>query len=185
VIDLRSEQVAREIKFDAGVRPMTFEAHPDGSTKRIFVQLNDVNGFAVVDFAKHTEVTRVLFPKDQAHFGAAEQRLRTPSHGILFHRTGVPSGSTALSRMPLQILFARSELIGFCELPLVYPADRPSAGAVPDWIAITPDSTRVYVSNSGARSVTVIDAATVKPITNIPVGEVPERLNTLELGRIK
>jgi YVTN family beta-propeller protein len=57
--------------------------------------------------------------------------------------------------------------------------------AVPDWIAITPDSSRVYVSNSGARSVTVIDAATVKPITNIPVGEVPKRLNTLDLSKIR
>jgi len=82
VIDLRSEQVAWEIKFDSGVRPMTFEINPDGSTKRMYVQLNDVNGFAVVDFAKHAEVARILFPKDQARFGAAEQRQRTPSHGI-------------------------------------------------------------------------------------------------------
>jgi len=43
----------------------------------------------------------------------------------------------------------------------------------------------VYVSNSGARSVTVIDAATIKPIINIPVGEVPKRLNTLDLAKIK
>jgi YVTN family beta-propeller protein len=43
----------------------------------------------------------------------------------------------------------------------------------------------VYVSNSGARSVTVIDAATVKPIINIPVGEVPKRLNILDLRKIK
>jgi DNA-binding beta-propeller fold protein YncE len=39
VIDLRSEQVAWEIKFDGGVRPMAFEPNPDGSTKRTFVQL--------------------------------------------------------------------------------------------------------------------------------------------------
>jgi YVTN family beta-propeller protein len=77
------------------------------------------------------------------------------------------------------------KLVGFCELPLVYPSNRPTAGAVPDWIAITPDSSRVYVSNSGARSVTVIDAATVKPIITIPVGEVPQRLNTLDLGKIR
>jgi YVTN family beta-propeller protein len=77
------------------------------------------------------------------------------------------------------------KLVGFCELALVYPANRSAAGAVPDWIAITPDSSRVYVSNSGARSVTVIDAATIKPIINIPVGEVPKRLNTLYLSKIR
>jgi hypothetical protein len=41
------------------------------------------------------------------------------------------------------------------------------------------------VSNSATRSVTVIDAATIKPIINIPVGEVPKRLNTLDLGKIR
>src|SRR5882724_11842858 len=53
VIDLAAEKPVWEYLFDAGVRPMTIEANPDGSTKRIFVQLSDLNGFAVVDFAKH------------------------------------------------------------------------------------------------------------------------------------
>ncbi len=56
VIDLATEQPAWEIKFDKGIRPMTIEANPDGSTKRIFVQLSDTNGFAVVDFAARKEV---------------------------------------------------------------------------------------------------------------------------------
>jgi YVTN family beta-propeller protein len=186
VIDLRSEEIAWEIKFDAGVRPMTFEANPDGSTKRIFVQLNDVNGFAVVDFAKHVEVARVLFPKEQAHFGTAEQRLRTPSHGIRVSpdRRALWVNST-LANATYKYSLPDLKLVGFCELPLVYPTNRPATGAVPDWIAITPDSSRLYVSNSATRSVTVIDAATIKPIINIPVGEVPKRLNTLDLGKIK
>ena len=186
VIDLRREQVAWEIKFDGGVRPMTFEANPDGSTKRMFVQLNDVDGFAVVDFAKRAEVARILFPKDQARFGAAEQRQRTPSHGIRVSPDGRAlwvnsTSANATYKYSLPDL----KLVGFCELPLVHPANGPAAGAVPDWIAITPDSSRVYVSNSGARSVTVIDAATIKPIINIPVGEVPKRVNTLDLSKIK
>jgi hypothetical protein len=41
------------------------------------------------------------------------------------------------------------------------------------------------VSNSATRSVTVIDATSLKPIINIPVGEVPKRLSTLDLGKIK
>jgi len=186
VIDLHSEQVAWEIKFDGGVRPMTFEANPDGSTKRMFVQLNDVNGFAVVDFAKHMEVARVLFPKDQERFGAAELRQRTPSHGIRVSPDGRALWvNSTVSNATYKYSLPDLKLVGFCELPLVYPANGPAAGAVPDWIAITPDSSRVYVSNSGARSVTVIDAATVKPIINIPVGEVPKRLNILDLGKIK
>jgi YVTN family beta-propeller protein len=186
VVDLRSEQVAWEIKFEGGVRPMTFEANPDGSTKRMFVQLNDVNGFAVVDFAKRVEVSRILFPKDQARFGAAEQRQRTPSHGIHVSPDGRALWvNSTLSNATYKYSLPELKLVGFCELPLVYRSNDAAAGAVPDWIAITPDSSRVYVSNSGARSVTVIDAATIKPIINIPVGEVPKRLNTLDLGKIK
>jgi len=186
VIDLRSEQVAWEIKFDSGVRPMTFEANLDGSTKRMFVQLNDVNGFAVVDFAKHAEVARILFPKDQARFGAAEQRQRTPSHGIRVSPDGRALWvNSTVSNATYKYSLPDLKLVGFCELPLVYPSNRPVAGAVPDWIAITPDSSRVYVSNSGARSVTVIDAVTMKPIINIPVGEVPKRLNILDLSKVK
>jgi len=186
VIDLRSEQVAWEIKFDGGVRPMAFEANPDGSNKRMFVQLNDVNGFAVVDFAKHAEVARVLFPMDHARFGAVEQRQRTPSHGIRVSPDGRALWvNSTVSNATYKYSLPDLKLVGFCELPLVYPANRPVAGAVPDWIAITPDSSRVYVSNSAARSVTVIDAATIKPIITIPVGEVPKRLNMLDLSNIK
>jgi len=137
VIDLRSEQVAWEIKFDGGVRPIAFEAYPDGSTKRMFVQLNDVNGFAVVDFAKHKEVARILFPKDQERFGAAEQRQRTPSHGIRVSPDGrVLWVNSTLSNATYKYSLPDLKLVGFCELPLVYPANRPVAGAVPDWIAI-------------------------------------------------
>src|SRR6266446_7135974 len=56
VLDLKTEQVAWDIKFDKGVRPMTMETAPDGSTRRIFIQLSDLSGFAVVDFAQRKEV---------------------------------------------------------------------------------------------------------------------------------
>ncbi|HEY6945579.1 MAG TPA: YncE family protein, partial [Candidatus Acidoferrum sp.] len=74
VIDLQTEQVAWEVKFDNGVRPMAFDTNPDGSTKRIFVQLSNLNGFAVVDFARHVEVARVKFPGHPGGYGVAEVR---------------------------------------------------------------------------------------------------------------
>jgi len=52
---------------------------------------------------------------------------------------------------------------------------------VPEWITFTPDSKVVYVSNSGAGSVSAIDTNTMKEIAVIPVGEVPKRINTLVL----
>jgi YVTN family beta-propeller protein len=46
-------------------------------------------------------------------------------------------------------------------------------------VTFTPDSKLIYVSNSGIRSVSAIDTAAMKVVANIPVGEVPKRINTL------
>src|SRR5712691_12582788 len=59
VLDLKTEHVAWDLKLDKGVRPMTLETAPDGSTRRIFVQLSGLSGFAVVDFAQRKEVARI------------------------------------------------------------------------------------------------------------------------------
>src|SRR6267142_171139 len=64
------------------LRPMAFETNPDRSTRRIFVQLSRLNGFAVIDFATHAEVARIKFPDKLTRFGIAEGREGTPSHGI-------------------------------------------------------------------------------------------------------
>ena len=63
VIDTQTEQPAWVMDFDLGVRPMAFEPNADGSTRRMFVQLTEFNGFAVVDFATHKELTRIELPK--------------------------------------------------------------------------------------------------------------------------
>jgi YVTN family beta-propeller protein len=183
VIDLEKLEIAWELKFEDGVRPLAFEKNPDGSTRRIFLQLSGLNGFAVVDFAKRAEVGRVQFPEQPGRgFGSSEGRLGTPSHGIgvapdgksLWVNSTVANGVFKYSLPDLK-------LVGFCALPLVYPMGRAPAGAVPDWIAFTPDGERVFISNSGARSVSVIDSETLRSVAVIPVGEVPKRMNTLVL----
>jgi YVTN family beta-propeller protein len=182
VIDLQNEQVTWEVKFDNGVRPMTFDTNPDGSTKRIFVQLSNLNGFAVVDFAKHAEVARVKFPDQPGGYGAAEVRFNTPSHGIGVAPDGKSLwvGST-IANAVFEYSLPDLKLIGYCSLPNVYPPDHAPTGSVPEWITFTPDSKFLYVSNSGARSVSAIDAKTRKILAVIPVGEVPKRINTLVL----
>jgi len=182
VIDLASERAIWEIKFDRGVRPMAFETNPDGSTRRIFVQLSTVNGFAVVDFAKRTEVARILFPERPGGFGTAEERQGTPSHGI-----GVaPDGkslwvNSTIANAVFKYSLPDLKLIGFSALPIVHPLNRATSGGVPEWITFTPDSQRVFISNSAARSISVVDANTLKSVAVVPVGEVPKRINTLIL----
>jgi YVTN family beta-propeller protein len=182
IIDLQTDQVAWEIKFDNGVRPMAFGTNPDGSTSRIFVQLSNLNGFAVVDFAKHAEVARIQFPDQPGGYGGAEVRLNTPSHGI-----GVsPDGKSLwVASTVANAIFEYSlpdlKLAGHCSLPNVYPPNHAPTGSVPEWITFTPDSKFLYVSNSGARSVTAIDTRTLQIVAVIPAGEVPKRINTLIL----
>ncbi|TMG71431.1 MAG: hypothetical protein E6H80_12605 [Betaproteobacteria bacterium] len=153
VIDLKTEQVAWELKLDEGVRPMTFEAGPDGSTRRIFVQLSKLNGFAVVDFAAHG-------------MGVA------------------PDGKTLwVTSIFANAVFAYSlpdlKLLGHAKLPELKLEGRAPIGAVPNWVTFTPDSKLLYISNAGARSVSVIDTKAIKRVATVPVGEVPKRINTL------
>jgi YVTN family beta-propeller protein len=182
IIDLATDEIAWEIQFDRGVRPMAFETNPDGSTRRIFVQLSGFNGFAVVDFAKRIEVARIALPNDPGGFGSAEGRTGSPSHGI-----GVaPDGKSLwVNSTFANAVFAYSlpelKLIGHTALPLVHPFGHSPTSSVPEWITFTPDSKTVYVSNSGARSVSAIDMKTLKMLAVIPAGEVPKRLNTLVL----
>ena len=82
VIDLSTDSIAWEHQFDKGVRPMAIETNPDDSTKRIFVQLSDTDGFAVVDFAKREEAARIMLPDLHVGIELDPGRAAAPSHGI-------------------------------------------------------------------------------------------------------
>jgi len=180
VVDLKTERIAWELKLDEGVRPMTFETGPEGSTRRIFVQLSKLNGFAVVDFAARKEAARVVLPDQPTGFGIAERRGDAPSHGM-----GVaPDGKTLwVTSIFANAVFAYSlpdlKLLGHAKLPELRLEGRAPIGAVPNWVTFTPDSKLLYISNAGARSVSVIDTKAIKRVATVPVGEVPKRINTL------
>ena len=182
VVDLETDQAIWDVKFDSSVRPMTFETNPDGSTHRIFLQLSGFNGFAVVDFNTHAEVARIQLPAQPGGFGVAEGRTGTPSHGI-----GVSPDGKALwvnstfANAVFKYSLPDLKLMGYAPLPEVHPAGRAPTGSVPEWITFAPDGKTVYVSNSGAGSVSAIDTSSMKEVAVVPVGEVPKRISTLVL----
>jgi YVTN family beta-propeller protein len=165
VIDAATEQPIWTVTFENGVRPITFETNPDGSTKRMFVQISELHGFAVVDFATHKEVQRITLPDVPGKEKNTEGVQGSPSHGI-----GItPDGKT---------LFATSKWYGYVyaySMPDLKYLGMVPVGDDPDWLTFTPDGKSVYVACAGANWVTVIDVKSLKMVTHIPVGQVPKR----------
>lgn len=165
VIDQKSEEPIWTL-FEEGVRPMAFETNPDGSTKRIFVQLSNLHGFAVVDFAQRKEVLRVELPNDIP----AEKVDKGPFNASPSHGLGVaPDGRTLwVTSRPNARVYAYSlpdlQLLGAVDL-----------GGRPDWVTFTPDSKQVYISTENTNSTVVIDVAARKEITRVKVGASPKR----------
>jgi YVTN family beta-propeller protein len=165
VIDPKTDEIAWTIPMEAGVRPICFETNPDGSTKRMFVQLSDFHGFVSVDWNTRQVVDRVKLPEVPPNERHTEGLQGSPSHGI-----GItPDGKT---------LWANSKMnshVYVYSMPELTFIGGVKVGEHPDWLTFTPDSTRIYVANAGSNSVSVVDIATRKEIAQIPVGQVPKR----------
>jgi YVTN family beta-propeller protein len=165
VIDGQTEEPVWTVSFENGVRPITFETNPDGSTKRMFVQISNLHGFAVVDFATHKEVNRIILPDIPGKEKETEGVQGSPSHGI-----GItPDG---------KILWATSKWYGYVfaySMPDLKLLGSVPVGDDPDWLTFTPDSKSLYVACAGSNWVNVIDVKSMKSVTRIPVGQVPKR----------
>jgi YVTN family beta-propeller protein len=168
VIDAATETPAWTLDEDLGVRPMTFSANPDGSTKWIFVQMSGLNGFAVVDFATHKEVQRINNPPLPA--GKKEvPEGSDPSHGMAV--TFDQKTLVVCSRIN-NYLYSYS----LPDLKLLGSAELTGKGA--GWVTLTPDGKTAYVANPVTNDVSVVDVKTMKETTRIPVGFVPKRNTT-------
>src|SRR6202049_1830773 len=80
VFDLQKMETAWEVQYDTSVNPIAIENNPDGSGRRIFVNLGPTNSFSVVDFAKRVEVARIKVPDEPTGFGGPT--CESAAHGI-------------------------------------------------------------------------------------------------------
>ena len=169
VIDTRSDEVAWKLQLDAGIRPMAFDTHEDGSTKNIYVQLSNFHGFAVVDFTKQQEIARIEHPAVEGvepHFDGLQS---APTHGLAVS----PDGKT---------LWSTSKVYGYAyvhSLPDLKEIGQVFVGQHPEWITFTPDGKSVYIAAAGDNATFAVDAASMKEIARIPVGQVPKRNATV------
>jgi YVTN family beta-propeller protein len=165
VIDAKTEEPIWTL-FNEGVRPIAFEKNPDGSTKRLFVQISDVHGFAIVDFAARKEVGRVMLPNDIP----AEKVDKGPFNASPSHGLGVaPDGKT------LWVTSRPNARVYVYALPDITLLGHVDLGGRPDWVTFTPDSKTVYISTENTDSVIAVDVASRKEAARIAVGDSPKR----------
>ena len=168
VFDAHTDQAAWTLDMGLGVRPMTFATNPDGSTKWIFVQLSDFNGFAVVDFATHKEIKRIQNPplpagKETVSAGA------DPSHGMAVTADG----------KTLVVCSRLNNALYTYSLPDLKPLGGAFLGGKgAAWVTLTPDGKSAYVAMAVTNDVSVVDVASLKEVARIPVGFVPKRNTT-------
>jgi YVTN family beta-propeller protein len=165
VVDTATETVAWTFKETSGIRPMIFETNPDGSTKRIFVQLSNYHGIAAVDWATHKETVRWEMADIAGAHKETQGLQAAPAHGLYI----TPDGKS---------LLALSKWYGHMykySLPDLKPMGSVHVGGHPEWVTLTPDGKKAYVAAAGDNEVSVVDVATLKEVTRIPVGQVPKR----------
>ena len=173
VIDQQSEMVAWELQMSAGIRPIAFEQARDGSTSRMFVQLSDYHGVAVVDFSARKEVSRFVLPDVPGEEKHTEGLQGAPAHGLAI----TPDG---------KILLATSKWYGQLyayALPDLTPIGNVHVGQHPEWITLSADGRRIYVAAAGDNVVSVVETATLKEVARIAVGQVPKRNATVVLQK--
>ena len=165
VIDTELERPVWAVHFEGGVRPLTFDTNPDGSTRNMYVQVTNLHGFAVVDWDKRMEMKRITQPDIPVAERNTYGIQGAPAHGI----KASPDGTT---------LWSTSKINGHVyaySLPDLEYLGGVSVGIVPDWLTFTPDGKYLYVANAHSNTVSVIDVAARTEVEVIEVGQVPKR----------
>jgi len=156
-----------------GIRPIAFDTNPDGSTKNMYVQISNLHGFAVVDFATREEIDRVVLPsipeedRDPPPYNAA------PAHGI----------GVAPDQNTIWVCSRWNGTVYAYSLPDLEYLGGVKVGSHPDWITFSPNSKYAYAANGASNDVSVIAIDTLEEVARIPVGSAPKRNITTMLPR--
>ncbi len=158
------------------VRPMAFEANPDGSTKRMFAQATAINGVFVVDWNTR-KVVQMLYPPKLPLWKQNADGIQTGDmHGleVLPNRTAVWASSRLDSRIYGWTL-PDLKYIGAIEV-----------GPTANWMTATPDSRYMYVAVSGSDHTLAVDLQKREIVAKIKTGARPARISTaiLPLDRV-
>jgi YVTN family beta-propeller protein len=167
VFDAATKAIIRKIPFDQNVRPIAL-SHDE---TRLYVQLSHTNAILVVD------------PKT----GKILQKVAMP----------VPAGKTLPDSMPIDVnhglritpdgkfLIANGSIFDVATvwaIPSMKLVASIPVGHEPNWIVLSPDAKRAFVSNRRSDDVSVIDLTTYKEIARIKVGKYPQRMAAVAIA---
>jgi YVTN family beta-propeller protein len=158
------------------VRPMAFEAGPDGSTKRAFAQATGINAVWVIDWPARKVVDLLWPPKLPLWKQNADGIQTGDMHGleVLPDRSAVWASSRLDSR-----------IYGWT-LPDLKYIGAVEVGPSANWMTSTPDSKYMYVAISGVDHTIAVDLKTLTIVAKIKTGARPARISTaiLPLDRV-
>jgi YVTN family beta-propeller protein len=185
VIDVATDKVVWGIeltghtqygKSNHEVRPMAFEANPDGSTKRMFAQATGINAVFVVDWNTRKVVQMLYPPKLPLWKQNADGIQSGDMHGleVLPNKTQLWASSRLDSRIYGWTL-PDLKYIGAIEV-----------GPTANWMTPTPDSKFMYVAVSGSDHTLAVDLQKMQIVAKIKTGARPARISTaiLPLDRV-
>ena len=165
VVDTKTNEIAWTMPMNPAPSPMAVSKNPDGSTKSIYAQNGRDNGFQVVDFATRKVTNTIKLPDIT---GQAQNAFGPPasSHGIMV----TPDQKTLLVNSRFN-----SAVYAYSTTDMKFLGVAPLGGKGAGWLTITPDSKTAYIANEHTNNVSVVDIATMKETTRIPVGFAPAR----------
>ncbi len=150
------------------VRPMAFEAGPDGTTTRAFAQATAINAVWVIDW-KARKVVDLLWPPKLPLWKQNADGIQTGDmHGLEV----LPDKSSVWASSRLD-----SRIYGW-SLPDLKYIGAVEVGPSANWMTATPDSKYMYVAVSGADHTLAIELKKLAIVAKIKTGARPARIST-------
>ena len=167
VFDADTKKVIRKIPFSENVRPIAL-SHDE---TQLFVQLSRTHAVMVVDPKTGTILKRVAMPIPPGK-ALPDSMPIDVNHGLRVTEDGrylIANGS----------LF---DLVAIWSLPSMKLVGTVPVGHEPNWIVMSPDGKRAFVSNRASDDVSVIDLAGRREVARIKVGKYPQRMATVAVA---
>ena len=168
MFDATTRKVIRKIPFGENVRPIAV-GHDE---KTLYVQLSHTHAVVVADPKTGKILRKVAMPVPPGQHLPDSMPIDV-NHGLRITADGkflIANGSLV-------------DLVAIFSLPDLKLMGTVPVGHDPNWIALSPDGKRAFVSNRRSDDVSVIDLATRKEIARVKSGNYPQRMAVVSVGR--